>query len=127
MDRPDAVVGLLAAEMRAEPCEVLKVVLLDVRNRMVGVETVSRGSVDQTSAMVRDVLQPVIARRAPRFVVVHNHPSGDPTPSFQDREFTRRRPEVSPALEVQFFDHIIIGLPSAHHKGYFSFRENGMA
>lgn len=126
MNQPDAVLGLLAAEMRAEPQEVLKVVLLNTRLTLIGVEEVTRGSINETVAHPRDVLHHVVRRRAYGFVMVHNHPAGDPQPSTADRNFTRRLREASEIMQIQFVDHVIIGLPSAAHAGYFSFRENGV-
>jgi len=123
---PSAVLDLLGAEMRAEPQEVLKVVLLDTRLKLIGVEEITRGSINETVAHPRDVLHHVIRRRAHAFVVVHNHPAGDPDPSTADRNFTRRLRESAETMQVQFTDHLIIGLPSRSHRGYFSFRENGM-
>ncbi len=125
-NHPAAVLDLLAAEMRAEPQEVLKVLLLDTRMKLLGVEELTRGTINETVAHPRDVLHHVIRRRAHAFVVVHNHPAGDPDPSAADRSFTRRLRESAETMQVQFTDHIIIGLPSHAHRGYFSFRENGM-
>jgi DNA repair protein RadC len=125
-NQPAAVLDLLAAEMRAEAQEVLKVVLLDARMKLLGVEEITRGTINETVAHPRDVLHHVIRRRAHAFVIVHNHPAGNPDPSAADRNFTRRLRESSETMQVQLMDHIIIGLPSSGHRGYFSFRENGM-
>lgn len=126
MDSAGAVLGLLGAEMRAEPHEVLKVVLLNTRLTLVGVAELTRGTLNETVAHPRDVLHHVITRRAHAFIVVHNHPSGDPQPSTADRNFTRRLREASEIMQVSFLDHIVIGLPSQNHPGYFSFRESGV-
>lgn len=126
MNTPDAVVGLLGAEMRAEPQEVLKVILLSTRLTLLGVEELTRGTLNETVAHPRDVLHHVVRRRAHSYIIVHNHPAGDPQPSSADRAFTRRLREASEIMQVGFVDHIIIGLPSQQHAGYFSFRENGM-
>lgn len=125
-DNPEAVLHLLAADMRSEVQEVLKVVLLDTRLKKIGVEELTRGTINETVAHPRDVLHHVIRRRAHAFVVVHNHPSGDPEPSTADRTFTRRLRDSAETMQVKFVDHIIIGLPSRAHGGYFSFREHGI-
>ncbi len=125
MDHPEAILNLLGAEMRAEPQEVLKVVLLTTRLTLLGVEELTRGTLNETIAHPRDILHHVIRRRAYGFIIVHNHPAGDPSPSSADRNFTRRLREASEIMQVTFVDHIIIGLPSLVHAGYFSFRENG--
>jgi DNA repair protein RadC len=124
-DCPEAVLELLAAEMRAEPQEVLSVLLLDTRLKLLGTEEITRGSINETIAHPRDVLHHVVRRRAHAFIIVHNHPAGDPSPSSADRTFTRRVRESAEILQVSFMDHIIIGIPSAAQAGYFSFRENG--
>lgn len=125
MNRPEAILNMLGAEMRAEPQEVLKVVLLTTRLTLLGIEELTRGTLNETIAHPRDVLHHVIRRRAYGFVIVHNHPAGDPQPSTADRNFTRRLREASEIMQVTFVDHVIIGLPSAGHAGYFSFREAG--
>lgn len=125
-DCPDAVIELLAADLRAEPQEVLTVVLLDTRLKLLGTEEITRGTINETIAHPRDVLHHVVRRRAHGFILVHNHPAGDPSPSSADRTFTRRMREGAEILQVSFMDHIIIGLPAAGQPGYFSFRENGL-
>jgi len=125
-DKPESVIQLLAAEMRAEPQEVLKVLLLDTRLKLLGVEEITRGTINETVAHPRDVLHHVIRRRAHGFIVVHNHPAGDPSPSAADRSFTRRLRESAETMQVLLADHVIIGLPSSAGPGYFSFREHGM-
>jgi DNA repair protein RadC len=125
-EQPAELVGLIASEMRAEPVEVVKVILLNARCHVLGVEEISRGGLDSAAAVPRDILHPVLLRRAHGFALVHNHPSGDPAPSAADRGLTRRMAEASQTMGVRFHDHLIIGLPSEKHPGYFSFRENGM-
>jgi DNA repair protein RadC len=126
MNTPEAVVNLIGPELRAEPQEVLKVMLLNTRLALMGVEEITRGTVNETIAHPRDVLHHVIRRRAHSFLIVHNHPAGDPQPSAADRSFTRRLREAADLMQVAFLDHIIIGLPSGTCPGYFSFRETGM-
>ena len=125
-DCPEAVLELLGAEMRAEPQEVLTVILLDTRLKLLGTEEVTRGTINETIAHPRDVLHHVVRRRAHGFILAHNHPAGDPSPSSADRTFTRRMREGAELLQVSFLDHIIIGLPATGQPGYFSFREHGL-
>ncbi len=126
MDCPSAVVGLVGEEMRTEPHEVLKVMLLNARLGLIGVEEISRGTLNETTAHPRDIMHHVVKRRAFGFTIVHNHPSGDPQPSTADRNFTRRVREAAELMQVRFIDHVIIGLPGGGQPGYFSFRELGM-
>ena len=121
-----AILSHIGPELRAEPQEVLKILLLNTRLSLLGVEEVTRGSLNETIAHPRDILHHVVRRRAHGFAVAHNHPAGDPSPSAADRTFTRRLREASEIMQITFVDHIIIGLPSPAHAGYFSFRENGM-
>lgn len=126
LDKPEAIDGLVGPSLRLEPAEVLKVVLLSVRCTLIGIEEISRGTLTETSAHPREVLLPVIRRRAWGFVLVHNHPGGDPSPSSADRQFTRRLHDGAQLLQLNFMDHLIIGQPSADRPGYFSFREHGL-
>ncbi len=126
MDNSSALLSLLGAEMRQEPVEVLKVVILNTRLAVLGVELISRGSLTETIATPREILHPVILRRGYGFAVVHNHPSGDPSPSNADRQFTSRLRSAADVLQVRFLDHLIIGEASEHHPAYFSFRESGL-
>jgi DNA repair protein RadC len=75
----------------------------------------------------RDVLRPAIAHAAWGFILVHNHPSGDPSPSDADFRMTRRIREASEVLGIKFLDHVIIGAPSETRSSpYVSFREAGI-
>ena len=127
MDSPVAVVDLLGPELRAEPLEVLKAVLLTTRGTLIAVEEISRGGLTETIAHPREVMRAAITRSAFAFILVHNHPSGDPTPSAADVEMTRRIRDAAATMQIQFYDHIIIGaLTVARPGGYHSFRETGM-
>jgi DNA repair protein RadC len=127
MDTPEKIVALLGPELRAEPCEVLKVVLLSTRGTLLAVEEISRGGLTETIAHPREVLQAAMRHSAFAFILVHNHPSGDPTPSAADLTLTHRVRDAAGLMLIQFADHVIIGAPSADRPlGYHSFRERGM-
>jgi DNA repair protein RadC len=123
---PQEVYDLLGAEMRGFTKEVLRVILLDARSHLIKVEDVSMGTLDETIAHPRDILKPVIIHNAHSFVLVHNHPSGDPTPSSADRQITRRIVEAAQLMRLKFMDHIIVGHPRENREPYFSFREMGL-
>ena len=89
-------------------------------------DIVSVGSVNEASAHPREILRPVITRGAYGFVLIHNHPSGDPGPSQADEAITRRLAEASKLMQVCFVDHVIIGRPAPGRAPYFSFREAGL-
>ncbi len=117
--------------MEAEPTfepdkELLVVVCLNTRLVMKGWHVVSLGSLNECLAKVREVLRPVLLTGSYGFALVHNHPSGDPSPSEADRRFTRRIDEAAQMMELRFLDHVIVGMLALGGAPYFSFREAGM-
>lgn len=127
MDKPSLVYELLAPEMRALNRESLRVVLLDAKFRLLRVEEVSLGSMDQSDAHPREVFRPALIHSAYAVIVVHNHPSGDPTPSAADHRLTRRLRDAAMLLKISLFDHVIIGAPGPNGRpGYASFKELGL-
>jgi DNA repair protein RadC len=126
MDKPTLVYEMLGAEMRQLEKESLRVVLLDTKLKLMRVEEVSLGSLNECLAHPRDILRPAISHNAYGFILVHNHPSGDPTPSEADRRLTVRITEAARLLQVTMLDHIIIGVPAPGRLPYFSFREAGI-
>jgi DNA repair protein RadC len=125
LDTPERIHDFFAPQMRHLNCEQVIVVVLDARLRHVGSEIVSVGTVSEATAHPREILRPVITRGAYGFVLLHNHPSGDPSPSRADDAITRRIVEAAELMQIRFLDHIIIGRPSAGRSPYFSFREAG--
>ncbi len=126
LDTPQAVNELLGGEMRSLPRESLRVLLLDTRYHLQRVVEVSTGSVNESIAHPRDIFQPAVAHSAYAIIVVHNHPSGDPSPSEADRRLTRRLTEASALLQIPLLDHVILGMPADHRPAYFSFKEAGL-
>jgi len=126
IDSPELVVELVGTEMRQLHKESLRVILLDTRYNLIRVEDVSVGSVNESIAHPRDVFRPAVVSSAYAVIVVHNHPSGDPSPSQTDHSLTRRLAEAAELLQIKLLDHVIIGAPSATNPGYFSFKEAGV-
>lgn len=127
LTKPELIYELLGPEMRALERESLRVVLLDSRFRLTRVEEISIGSVDQSVAHPREIFRPALIYSAFAVIVVHNHPSGDPSPSAADQLLTIRLKEAANLLQISLFDHIIIGAPGPGGKpGYVSFRELGL-
>ncbi|MBL0387058.1 DNA repair protein RadC [Tumebacillus sp. ITR2] len=93
---------------------------LDAKRRLIGEEIVSVGSLDSTVAHPREIFKTAIKRSASAIICLHNHPSGDPTPSYEDLEVTRRLIECGRILGVDVLDHIVIGSHS-----FCSMREKG--
>jgi DNA repair protein RadC len=126
IDSPELANELVGAEMRRLHKESLRVILLDTRYHLIRIEEVSIGSVNESIAHPRDVFRPAVVSSAYAMIVVHNHPSGDPSPSQTDHSLTRRLAEVAELLQIKLLDHIIIGAPSEQGAGYFSFKEAGV-
>jgi len=126
MDRPELIYQLLGAEMRALDRESLRAVLLDTKHRLLRVIEISLGTLNESIAHPREVFRPVLLHAAYAFVLVHNHPSGDPTPSEADRRLTRRLVEAAQLLQIRLLDHVIVGAPADGRQPYFSFAEAGM-
>jgi DNA repair protein RadC len=126
IDSPELANELVGAEMRRLHKESLRVILLDTRYHLIRVEEVSIGSVNESIAHPRDVFRPAVVSSAYAVIVVHNHPSGDPSPSQTDHSLTRRLVEAAELLQIKLLDHIIIGSPSERGAGYFSFKEAGV-
>ena len=126
LDTPARIYELLGTEMRQLGKESLRVVLLDTKLRLLRVEEISLGSLNECLAHPREILRPVVSHNAFAFVLVHNHPSGDPAPSDEDRRLTIRMAEAARLMQVTFSDHVIIGSPAPGHAPYFSFREAGI-
>jgi len=126
LDNPELIYEMLGPEMRALSKESLRVILLDTKHHLLRVEEVSLGSLNETVAHPREIFRPAIAHSAYGVIVVHNHPSGDPTPSSADRQMTTRLAESARLLQIHLLDHVIIGAPREGYPPYFSFREHGM-
>ena len=126
IDSPELVNELVGPEMRRLRKESLRVILLDTRYHLIRVEEVSIGSVNESIAHPRDVFRPALVASAYAVIVVHNHPSGDASPSQTDHSLTRRLTEAAELLQIKLLDHIIIGSPAAGNPGYFSFKEAGV-
>jgi len=127
MDCPQQIYDFFAQEMRTLHQESLRVMLLDTKYHMIRVEQVFLGSLNESIAHPREIFRPALIHCAYAVVVVHNHPSGDPTPSEADRRLTRRLKECAELLKIMLLDHVIIGAPNANGSpGYVSFRELGL-
>ena len=111
IDSPLAIADL-CSEMRFLDRESLRVVLLNAKQHLIKVATVSQGTLNEAPAHPREICKPVITHSAYSFILVHNHPSGDPSPSEADLRLTRRIKEASRVLELNLIDRVIIGDPA---------------
>jgi len=126
LDSPERIHEFFAPQLRHLAQEHVVVAVVDTRLRHVGTSVVSVGTVSESNAHPREILRPVITRGAHGFVLIHNHPSGDPSPSQADERVTRRLVEAANLMQVCFLDHVIIGKPSPGRTAYYSFREAGL-
>jgi len=126
IDSPELANELVGPEMRRLRKESLRVILLDTRYHLIRVEEISLGSINESIAHPRDVFRPAVISSAYAVIVVHNHPSGDASPSQTDHSLTRRLAEAAELLQIKLLDHIIIGALSEGNPGYFSFKEAGV-
>ena len=117
---PQDVANLLMEEMSLLEQEHLRVVLPDTKNHVLGTSDVYRGNVNSAVVRAAEVFQDAIKQTCPAIIVVHNHPSGDPTPSDEDVQVTRQLVEAGKLLEVDLLDHIIIGA-----NRFFSLKQQG--
>ncbi len=106
---PDDVVNLIGIEMAALDQEQLRAVLLDTKHRVLAIRTVYQGSVNQAQVRIAEVFRDAIRHNAVAIVAVHNHPSGDPTPSSADVTLTAELVKAGTLLDVELLDHLIVG------------------
>jgi DNA repair protein RadC len=106
---PEDVANLLQVEMGSLTQEQLRVVCLDTRHRVLHVKTVYQGTANQAQVRVAEVFRDAIRENAPAMIVVHNHPSGDPTPSAADVALTMELVQAGRLLDIDLLDHLIIG------------------
>jgi DNA repair protein RadC len=127
LDTPQRVADYLRDENRGYNVEHFQAVLLNSRRKLIKVEKISDGLVDSLLVHPREVFRNAIAANATSMVLVHNHPSGDPTPSESDIRVTRDLIRAGQLLKIEVADHIILGhCTAANSKGYFSMREMGL-
>ncbi|MDP2950418.1 MAG: DNA repair protein RadC [Chloroflexota bacterium] len=118
---PQDVANLLAAEMGLLDQEHLRLLLLNTRNQVLAVPEVYKGSVNTTQVRVGELFREAVREGCPALIVVHNHPSGDPTPSQDDVDMTRQLVEAGQLLGIDVLDHIVIG-----GQRFVSLRERGL-
>jgi len=126
LDSPELINDLLGPEMRALGRESLRLVLLDTKYLLIRVEEISHGSLNESIAHPREVFRPALIYSAYAVILVHNHPSGDPTPSSADHQLTRRLAQGAELLQIRLLDHVILGTGDNGRSPYFSFKEAGI-
>ncbi|MEW6003559.1 MAG: DNA repair protein RadC [Nitrospirota bacterium] len=118
---PQSVVKAIRASIKDKAKEHFKLILLNARNKIIGISTISVGSLNASIVHPREVFKDAIMHNAYSVVLAHNHPSGDPEPSEDDLTMTKRLIEAGKILGIEVLDHIIIT-----KNGYFSFKDRGL-
>ena len=126
LDNPATVVGFMRETNRLLSVESFQALLLNTRKRLIRVEEISEGTLDTILVHPREVFRAAIVANAAGIVLVHNHPSGDPTPSEADIKVTRDLIRAGQLLKIEVVDHVIIGRATAERaKDWASLRELG--
>lgn len=119
---PADAANLLILDMSALEQECLRVLLLDTKNFVIASPTIYIGNVNTSVIRVSEIFRDAVRENATAIIIVHNHPSGDPTPSPEDVHVTQRVIEAGSLLDIEVLDHIIIG-----HQRFVSLKERGLA
>jgi DNA repair protein RadC len=121
LSNPRESAAVLMSLLENEPSEVFAILCLSTKHRVIAYHEVSRGTLDSTLVHPRDVFRAAILANAASLVLAHVHPSGDPMPSPDDGELTRRLVAAGLVLGIDVLDHIIVG-----HGRYASFKALGL-
>ena len=103
------VAEVISGELKYERREIIKALLIDEKNKIVKIVDIKEGNINEIKVTPTRVMQEVVKEQVRKFILVHNHPSGDVTPSKADIEFTKRIQLCAELLETKLLDHIIIG------------------
>jgi len=120
LSSPQAVSDFARMKLAAIPREVFMVIFVDAKNRVLDFKILQEGTIDRAVVYPRRVIEEALARHAAGIIFVHNHPSGDATPSSEDHQLTRSLMEAAKAIDLRILDHIVVG-----KEGYSSLREIG--
>jgi len=112
------IIRIFMPMMRDCPKEVFKIALLDSQNQLLEVKEIAEGTLTSVNPLIKDIMDIALQYSARSIICAHNHPSGDPSPSKNDRNFTHKLLRISRIMEIRLFDHIVIG-----NNTYYSFAE----
>jgi len=120
VDTPEDVSRLLGEEMRLLDYESVRVICLNTKHKVLAIEEVTRGTLNESLFHPREAFRPALARQAHAVILVHNHPSGSTSPSDADVQVTRRMKQAGELLQIELLDHVILGAPGAGDERNFS-------
>ena len=124
---PAEVAAVMRPLLHDREQEEMHVLLLDVKHRLIASERVTVGLVDRAPVHAREIFRRAILRNCSKILLVHNHPSGDPTPSAQDIASTRELVAAGKLLGIEVLDHVVLGQRTAERpRDYLSFREEAL-
>lgn len=121
LNSPELVAEMARARLGAKEREEFWMALVDTKNRLIGWEQISQGTVDQAAIYPREILSVALRHKACGMILVHNHPSGDPRPSAEDIALTRRIAGAAREVDMRVLDHLVVTAG-----GFFSFQAEGM-
>ena len=121
LSSPRAVVDFARMKLAALPHEDFMVIFLNVKNEVINYETIHEGTVDRAVVYPRKIVESALAHHAVGLILVHNHPSGHPEPSAEDKSITNSIAEACRTMDIRILDHIVVG-----REGYFSFTEHNL-
>ena len=107
--QPHDLAKILMSELKFEKSEKVKIIVLNNKNEIQKIKDIATGGSNFANVSIKDILSEPIKMKAPKIIVVHNHPSGDSTPSKQDIVFTEQLYEISELMGIQLLDHLVIG------------------
>ncbi len=121
MGSPETIANYYMEDMRHQSQEILQMMMLNTKNRLIAEKIISKGTVNASLISSREIFLEALKHHAVYIILIHNHPSGDPTPSREDIVVTRRVREAGRMIGIELMDHIIIGDHS-----YISLKERGI-
>lgn len=120
MTSPSLVRDFARCKMHGLEHEVFSVMFLDTQHRVISYQQMFRGTIDSASVYPREIIKEALKQNAAAIIILHNHPSGEATPSDADRRITRRIQDAAGLMNIRVLDHLVVGSPDIA-----SFAENG--
>ena len=121
LSSPEAVLNFVRVKMSGLTNEAFMVIYMNVKNEVIEHTLLQEGTVDKVAVYPRRIIESALSHHASALILIHNHPSGNTTPSAEDRVLTQEIAEAASTLDIKVLDHLIVG-----KEGYFSFMENGL-
>ncbi|WP_027369677.1 RadC family protein [Desulfovermiculus halophilus] len=118
---PGTVAEMACSRIGHQPVESFWAALVDNKNRLISFVQVSQGTVDQALVYSREIMALALKWQASGVILIHNHPGGDPTPSVQDKDLTRRVQKAAGEIGLRVLDHVVVA-----EESYYSFQERGL-